>query len=293
MNNSLLSFLQGASVEEVKPGKRTGGGRAKQWQPAPSIVAIRLFRDGSVFPSQAAIEKFGLEYKKATITKEELPLKEGEKEAKTKNVYAFPDGTGNGFDVIDSRIWGQFKASGDNAMLFVIPTPKNAPKVDLFGTTNYEDDGTPKSTVAEQGAMTFGKEVLIPAVEQIYGIVFAVPAVEAKPAVAAKPAEGDKPAIAAKPAVEAVEAVEGVDYVDLAIFESLGTFNITETYSKKIMNIPKRVIRGERAGEEDYVRREDAKVYGFAPAAMVLADYTDTKKETTAAPKEELAGAEQ
>lgn len=273
----LFDFLQGANVEEVVPSKR-GGGRSKQWQPNPGIIAIRLFRDGSVFPSAAAIEKFDLEYKDATITKEKLPLKDGQTEAnqKYKNVYKYPDGSGNGFDVIDSRSWEQFKTSAEGGMLFIVPTAKTQGKVDLFGTCNYDDStGKPKVSVAEQGAATFGKDVLLKAVSELYGTVWAV---DAKPAVEA--AEG-------KPAKPAVEAVEGVDYVDLAIFETLGSLNITEKYSKPILFIPKRIVRGEDAGKSDYVRRENAKVYGFAPAAMVLTDYQpDAPKEDN----EEQAG---
>lgn len=281
---SLLSFLRSSTVEEVVPGTRAGGptGPRKQRQPNPSIVAVRLWRDGSVYPSTAAIAKFDLGYKDAVITKEQIPLKEGETEQKFKNVYAFPNGTGNGFDVVDSRVWDQFKAAADGGMLFVVPTPKNAAKVDLFGTTNYMDDGKPKSTIEEQGAKTFGMEVLIPAVEQIYGIVFKVDAVEAQAAQPAVLASEGIEAVKAKPAIEAVAGVEGVEYVDLAIFDKLGDFDIVKTYSKNILHVPKRIIRGKDAGKSDYVRRENAVVYGFAPADQVLADYkVDAKEETT------------
>ena len=279
---SLLNFLQSSKVEEVVPGTRAGGptGPRKQRQPNPSIVAVRLWRDGSVYPSTAAIAKFDLGYKDATITKEKIPLKDGETVQKLKNVYAFPNGTGNGFDVVDSRVWDQFKAAADGGMLFVVPTPKNAAKVDLFGTTNYMDDGKPKSTVEEQGAKTFGTEVLIPAVEQLYGIVFKVDAVEAAPAQPAVPVSEGVEAVKAKPVVEAVAGVDGVEYVDLVIFDKLGDFNIVDTYSKKILHVPKRTIRGKDAGKSDYVRRENAVVYGFAPfAAIGLEEPTEQKEE--------------
>ena len=278
---SLLNFLQSSAVEEVVPGQRAkgGGGPRKQWQPNPSIVAIRLWRDGSVYPSNAAIAKFDLEYKKAVITKEDLPLKEGQTEAerKQRNVYAFPNGTGNGFDVVDSRVWEQFKAADGSGMLFIVPTQKTEAKVDLFGTSNYTEDGEPKALVAEQGAKTFGSAVLIPAVEELYGIKFKVDAVEA--------AEG----------VEAVEAVDGVEYVDLAIFDKLGDFDIVKSYSKNILHVPKRVIRGKDAGKPDYVRRENATVYGFAPASEVIPGYApDAVKEEevpTVGSAKELAAA--
>lgn len=287
---SLLNFLQSSTVEEVKPGVRAGGptGPRKQWQPNPSIVAVRLWRDGSVYPSAAAIAKFDLGYKDAVITKENLPLKDGETVAKTKNVYAFPNGTGNGFDVVDSRVWDQFKAAAEGGMLFVVPTPKNAPKVDLFGTTNYTDEGKPKSTVEEQGAATFGVDVLLKAVSELYDITWKVDAVEARAAQPAVPASEGVEAIKAKPAVEAVAGVEGVEYVDLAIFDKLGDFDIVKTYSKNILHVPKRIIRGKDAGKSDYVRRENAVVYGFAPADQVLTDYKADTKEEAQEGKEEI-----
>lgn len=269
---SLLNFLQQANVEEVKSGQRTGGGGPrKQWQPNPSIVALRLWKDGSVFPSQAAMDKFDLEYKEATITKEKLPLKEGQTEAdqKFRNVYAYPNGTGNGFDVIDSRVWQQFKSTGEGGMLFIIPTPKIESKVDLFGTVGYAEDGKPTVSVTEQGANTFGKQVLVPAVEAIYGIKFKVDEVKNEAGVVT------------------TAAVDGVEYIDLAIFDKTGEgeaeFDIVKAMSKPILHIPKRVIRGKDAGKPDYVRRENATVYGFAPAAMVIKGYApDAKKAVDA-----------
>ena len=49
----------------------------------------------SIFPSEAARDKFDLEYRQATVTKEPIKQKEGDTgEAKTRNVYEFPSGTG-------------------------------------------------------------------------------------------------------------------------------------------------------------------------------------------------------
>ena len=270
---SVLSFLKSASVEEVKPSARSGGSKSKQWQPNPTLVAVRLWKDGSVFPSKAAIDKFGLEYCDATITTIPVPAKAAIMEADgitvkvpakpvtTRKEYSYPNGTGNGLDVISSKNWNQFKTQDEGAMLFVAVVPKDQPKVDLFSTANYDEHGKPKVSVEEQGAATFGKNVLIPMVEDVYGITFQVDAVEAK---------GDQPA---------VEEVQGVEYVDLVIFEEMGTgmdrFNITEHFSKPIIFAPKRIARGDDKGKDDYERRENVKVYGFAPVAMVFGDTTN------------------
>ncbi len=228
---SLLNFLKSGAVTEapVENVKRAGG-RSKQWAPNPSLIAIRVWYDGSVFPSQAAIEQFDLEYKDAVIT-----LKDN------KRHYDFPDGQGNGLDVILSTQWKSFNASVEGKMLFVAVTPKKEPKVDLFSSTNYEETGKPKTIVSEQGANTYGNAVLLPALKEIYGIE--------------------------------LTKEEGKDFVDLVIFESLGSglevMNITEHYSKPITFLPKVVSRGEDKGKLDYVKRENVKIYGFAPKAMV------------------------
>lgn len=245
---SLLKFLQTAKVEEVNISSKASSLR-KQYNPNPALVAIRVFADGSVYPSTAAVEKFDLEYKDAVISVETLPLKDGETVPKTKNAYTYPNGQGNGIDLLDSRVWGQVKMDG--AMLFIAVTPKSEPKIDMFGFANYDEvTGKAKVSVMSQGALTFGQKVLVPAIEQVYGITFGVP-------------ERVKEGIVLQP------AIEGVEYVDMVIFEELDGFNITEQFSKPILLAPKRVIRGVDQGKPDYVRREGVKVYGFSPLSLV------------------------
>ncbi len=263
---SLLKFLKSSTVEEVSPSTRKGGGARKQWNPAPGIIAIRVWKDGSIYPSQAAVDKFNLEYPVATISKEPIKLKEGETAAdqKYRNVYSFPNGAGNGFDFIDSREWNQMKSDG--SMLLLMPVPKDLPKVDLFNTVAYEEDGTAKISVMEQGAATFGSQVMLDAIAEVYGVRFNQNEVK----------EGDKVVI---PAI-----TDGVDWIDMAIFESIGeggdSFNVTEQFSKPIIFAPKKVTRGEHKGKSDYVRREECKVYGFAPATEVIPGYVVEKSDT-------------
>lgn len=243
MSKDLLGFLRSGRVEEVKAPTRTGGGGPrKQRNPNPALIAVRVWADGSVYPSQAAVTKFDLEYKDAVVKKED-----GQK---TK--YEFPTGQGNGLDLIDTRVWQQFQGG---AGLLVAVVPKGSPKVDMFSTVNYDAEGKPKSTAMDQGAQTFGQEVLIPAIEEIYGLEFA------------------RSARAAKEGAPAVEAREGLAYVDLEIFEELGEgeekINITEMFSKDILFVPKRITRGADKGKADYARREKVKVYGFVPVQIL------------------------
>lgn len=264
--SGLLSFLKSGTVEEV--AKAAAGVRSKQRNPNPGIVAIRIFKDGSVFPSKAAVDKFDLEYRSAVISKEAIPLKEGQvlKEGETqkfRNIYEFPSGTGNGLDVIATKKSTQIKLGKD--VIFVAVTPKGAGKVDLFSSTNYNEDGTPKTSVMDQGAVTFGDKILLNLLMEDYGIILS----EEKP------------------------------YVDLMISETIteGTevFNVTEHFSRPILLVPKTVARGDDKGKDDYERRENVKVYLLAPPELVDNNYKapaldDAEAEETVAGAAKAAG---
>jgi len=114
------SFL--TSIKIVDTG-RTKTPKSK----SPEGLAIRVFADGSVYPSQELVNKFDLQYKH----KDE----------------AFP---GNAFDVVDTANWKPMQAHPRMLMFGV--TPKSAPKVDLFGSTKYSEEGLPKANVLTQGA---------------------------------------------------------------------------------------------------------------------------------------------
>ena len=293
---SILGFLNSATVEQVK-GLRvhTGGGGAKKpWNPPSTLLAIRVWRDGSVFPSQALVDRFNLEYRKAKITKgEEVPYsdealaafnaKEAEKVTASKNAIAAAIAEGkeppaqyvakdtppkkykvstykyegevsvNGFDVIDSRKWAGFKADGN--MLFIAPVAKEEPKVDLFGSTKYvpladgevagETYQSPVSSVMEQGTKTYGSNILLPAIKEVYGIELT----------------GEK------------------EYVDMIVFDEFNGININENFSKPVTLVPKIVDRGEDKGKADYVRRENLTIWGFAPAEVLNTPVSQDSEE--------------
>lgn len=297
--SSLLSFLSSAEVEEVKGPVRAGvGGARKPWNPPATLLAIRVWKDGSVFPSQALVDRFNLEYVPVTITRgEERPYSAAEVEkfeadenaredqwvadqaalpedkrkpfkrkvlkARYKpSKYEAKDGVfGNGFDVIDSRLWANYKAGGN--ILFVAPASKDLAKVDLFGSTKYSGseeegqkiyDATPVSSVMNQGSNTFGEEVLLPAIKEIYGI----------------------------------ELGEDKEYVDMLVVDELNTGDDTVNFNKKfshtVSHFPKLVLRGEDKGKPDYERRENAVIWGFLPADMlnIKADeVVDSTENTT------------
>lgn len=272
--SSLLSFLSEASIEPTSHRSRTTGGSKKNLNPPDQWYAIRVHADGSVYPSRALIERFNLEYPKMNITKgEEVPhtaaaiekhnqanaalvaagkepkeLKPRFKPATYEPVSGVP---GNGFDVIDSRLWSGYK--GGN-MLFITPTAKDEPKVDLFGNTKYEDDGTPVKSVYEQGSTTYGEQTLIKAIKELYNI----------------------------------DLKTERDYVDMIVFDEIQdgeqTINLNKKFATKVTHLPKVVSRGDKAGSPDYVRREQAQIWGFAPAEVL--GITEPQAETA---KEALA----
>jgi hypothetical protein len=239
---AFLNFLKGAEVTEVEVSASNAkkGGPRKQRNPNPALLAIRVWKDGSVFPSQALVDMFNLEYGNATVTFEEVPakaaiynedgtIKTQGKDAYKKRITELIPPIGNAFDIIDTREWGQWKMP-ENNMLFIAAVPKDFPKVDMFGGTVYDDAGKPSSTVMEQGAATYGSSILVPAIKEIYGIDF-----------------------------------DTREYVDMLVAAELEGVNINTQFSKPISLIPKRISRGKDIGQSDYVRRENLVLFGFVP----------------------------
>lgn len=220
---SFLSFLNGVTLDEVTKPTRTGGGVKKQWNPASTFMGIRIWKNGSVFPSQALVDALNLEYPKVNINVET------KEDGKTKRSYSYPNGVNNGLDIIDSRIWLQYK--GDQHFLAIAIVAKDQPKVDLFASTKYNEDGTPLSSVMEQGSATFGKSDLLPALQEVYGV---------------EPNE------------------EG--FIDLFIDT---TMNLKSMSSNGIFLFPKKVARGDDKGKADYQRRENVDVYGLVPVQLL------------------------
>jgi hypothetical protein len=252
----MLDFLTSATILDVAEhvtAKKIGGPTKER---TPLGQAIRLFRDGSVYPSLELIEKFGLEYPKATVSKQAIPLPEGSNpaaEQQFKNVFSFgpQESQGFGFDVIDTD-----KASIFNfgrRLLIISPVSKAQPKVDLFASTVYNEDGTPKASVIDQGAKTFGMDSMIPMVEEIYGVKFNR---------AAKAATADETAIAA------IE--DGVEFIDLVVTAHPTTgLPWALPNGKEVAYIPKQISRGKDKGTFSTVRRECPVFYALLPLSLI------------------------
>lgn len=93
----------------------------------PQGRTIRIMNNGSVYPGSDMMNKWNLEYTE-------------------KN----EESTGNGIDVTDSADWDKFKDL-PRVILFSV-VPKTEPKVELFGTCRYNEDGTPIGSVMTQGS---------------------------------------------------------------------------------------------------------------------------------------------
>lgn len=236
---SILAFLQTIKVEEVAANAPSSRGVSKEWNPPADTLRIRVWNNGQVYPSKALVDKFDLEYKTAIITKTDVPLKEGEvlaegEKPKVKRTYEYANGAGNGFDVISSLEWGQYKAAPDSPNFMAIAVvPKTEPKVDLFGNTKFKDDGTPTATVLEQGSSSYGKDTLLPMLETVYGVK-----------------------------LKSEENPDAPAFVDMQIDDS---FDLKQLVPNGVFLFPKTVVRGEDKGKADFVRRENVSMFAFEP----------------------------
>lgn len=245
----MLDFLVGATIEDVaeQTGRKSSGPRKET---NPEGLAIRLFRDGSVYPSADLVALLNLEYPQATVSgKTALPLKDGETETDTKyrTVFEVKDDTSMGLDIIDSALYPSFKIP--KRVLLANVALKSQPKVDLFARVDYEEDGTPKSSVMEQGSKTFGFDSLIPMLEEVYGI---------KMSTKADGVDGEGKAIK--------QWSDGPTFVD---FTFIANPVDGQPWAKEVTYIPKKVSRGTDKGQVTTQRRESASMYVIMPTEVL------------------------
>lgn len=195
MNKPKLDLLASLQLKEVTG---SAGLRMTKSQKNPTNADIRLFADGSCYPSEALVEEFQLEYQDKDSDKPEY-----------------------GFDIFETAKWGMWPASEHFVMISQVS--KHAKKVDLFSKTSYDKDGHSRSSVLDQGASTFGKR-LIEMLEQTYN--------------------------------EKLFA-NGNSFVDLNIVRD----SPVGSTRNGIYNIPKMIVKGEKAGTYSFERRENITVY--------------------------------
>lgn len=232
MSLSFLSNITLASNEEVKPAFVTSRATRSAVDRNPEGNQIRLFKNGAIYPSKELAGIYALEY---------LP--------KDSEVESF------GFDIMSSK---SFPNTAHLPQIFLIlaVVAKNLPKVDVFGSTKYysaEDvaklaaegtevvEGQPKSSVLDQGNTTFGKDVLIPMLKEVYGFEFS----------------------------------EDQKFVDLTIVVDQPLKTNDGNYF-----IPKPISRGEKKGEMEVVVRKDIDMFPLVLSAD-LSGEVESNEEVT------------
>lgn len=142
----MLDFLSKITVDDPATMKKPGGtGNRKAWNPIAEVLALRVWKDGSIFPSEALVKWFNLDYRDKGAVNQ-----------------------GNGLDVFSSEQFPIFKTP--KTLILINVVDKEKPKVDLFGTAGYDEKGVPTTSVLDQGAPTFGKKTLLPLIKSVYGV---------------------------------------------------------------------------------------------------------------------------
>lgn len=146
-----LDFLNNVKLEEVATKTKISTKIIK----LPVDADLRVFSNGSIYPSESFAKDFDLEYRN-----KEVVVEGGE-----------PEIVGNGLDVFSSLKWGMIQGKLPKELLFVSAVAKTAPKADLWANTKYDGD-VPKASVFTQGCATFGKNTLLQMITDVYGIDF-------------------------------------------------------------------------------------------------------------------------
>lgn len=228
-NLGFLKTLEAEQVEAAQPKTVI-----KDKNPSENFMGFRVWKNGSVYPSKALVEKYNLEYIKPGISQEPVmkdgqPVLDDKQQPVTERKLDFSNDNSNGIDIVDSNDWAQVKASwGNNPRLLLAGiTYKRTGKVDLFAGCRYDEAGEPVLSVMDQGSSTFGKNQLLPMLKEVYNVV-----------------PGER------------------GYIDLEIVESE---NLKGIAKNGIFNLPKTVIRGEKQGTPTIARRENIDIFPLIP----------------------------
>ena len=207
MSKPKLDLLATIQLKEI-----TGvvGSRISKVQKVPLDADIRLFADGSCYPSKALVEEFQLEY-----------------------ANKGSDAPEYGFDIFETSKWSMWPENTDNFVM-IAQVSKHAKKVDLFGKVTYDDQNQPRASVLNQGAGTFGKR-LIGMLETTYG-------------------------------EELFKS--GNSFVDLIIVRD----SPISPAPNNIYNIPKLIVKGDKAGTYTYERRENLTIYPLIVGTELAAE---------------------
>lgn len=148
-----LSFLSNISVaaatvkSESAGEKRAPGSTARKQRQPINGADLRVWKDGSVYPSDALIAEFDLEYR-----------------GKDDQQQGF------GFDVVHALPMAKQLSDISRDFLIISAVDRSQDRVDLFSQCGYEADGSPKTSVATQGSPSFGKSTLLASLKEVYDL---------------------------------------------------------------------------------------------------------------------------
>lgn len=238
-----LDFLKEIKVDDPatmkSPRSGGGGGVRKQWNPITPNT-IRVWKDGSVFPSADLVERFDLEYGPRPLDVAEAGAEPAGEEKKPKWLQS-----GNAFDVFDSADFPIFKTP--QRVLIANVVAKAAGKADLFASIEWDPlTGEPKNSVMDQGANTFGKNELLPLIEDVYQL-----------------SPGEK----------------FIDFVLLGKDGESATRHFSLPDGKEVCVVPKKISRGPKKGQMTYARREDPWLFILYPLLTLHPELAQTAPE--------------
>ena len=130
---SEFSFLESIELSTIAPKQM---GRAKRAESNPTDADLRVFATGEIYPSLALVEEFALEYQKENSEAVE-----------------------NGFDLIDSNLWGMLPDETPRFLAIATVSKGAARKPMLFGKSR-KVNGKPVHSVVEQGSTASGRTVM-------------------------------------------------------------------------------------------------------------------------------------
>ena len=200
-----LSFLKNVEVKEVKKVSRVAKDSVKK---IPVDGAdFRIYKNGLIFTHPTTAIKYSLEYgNKNLIVQDDNTVK--------KTIH------GNGLDIFSSENWSMVPTEETILFIAIVPREGNS-KIDVYGTTSYNEDGSSKRSIDANFISTFGKDVLVDMLSDIYAVDWSI-----------------------------------VEFIDLNIVTEYPIESPNDLYS-----IPKIVSRGKKKGQPTLVIRKDIKIY--------------------------------
>jgi hypothetical protein len=240
--NAFSNILQAAVAVEQPVIARKASGPRKEWN--PTTADIRIWGDGSVYPSQALVTKYGLDFTARILD---------EATGKWKN-----EAGGFGFDVFDTK---NYAAIQNARFVAIAAAPRSEGRIDLFGSCSYHSQkdalegtlpegakvGEPVTSVFDQGSNTFGKGLLV-LLNEAYGVTL---------------------------------NEEG--FIDLEIKGVPDANGVEQPFrnpnNSPIYMIPKVVSKGDKAGEPTYVRRENAEIWALLPVSTSVMGQLPVKEK--------------